>query len=104
LSRGLPPSNTQGQDIHLNGIFIDEASSDVSNYTYLSTLTTSARSHSFSPVIFNPGEVDTDRLYFNLADYIVMFENSYSYFSIGGENTSLSTIEPMYGSKTIIDI
>jgi len=41
---------------------------------------------------------------FNLADYIVMFENSYFYFSTGGGNASLDTIEPMYRSKSIIDI
>jgi hypothetical protein len=70
----------------------------------MSALTSAARSHSFSPVIFNSGEVDTDRTYFNLADYIIMFENSYSYFSTGGGNTSLSTIKSMYRSKTIIDI
>jgi hypothetical protein len=33
-----------------------------------------------------------------------MFENSYSYFSTGGGNTSLDTIEPMCRSKSIIDI
>jgi hypothetical protein len=80
----LPSSRTQAQDIHLNGIFIDEAPSDVGNYTYMSTLTSAAREHSFSLVIFNPGVVDTVRMYFNLADYIVMFENSYAYYSTGG--------------------
>jgi hypothetical protein len=70
----------------------------------MSTLTTAACSHSFSLVIFNPGAVDTDRMYFNLGDYIIMFENSYSYFSTGGGNNSLSTIKPMYRSKSIIDI
>jgi hypothetical protein len=100
----LPSSNTQVQDIHLNGIFIDEAPSDAGNYTYMSTLTSAAREHSFSLVIFNPGIVDTVRMYFNLADYIVMFENSYGYYSTGGGNASLDTIEPMYRRKSIIDI
>jgi hypothetical protein len=76
----------------------------VGNYTYISKLTSSARSHSFSPVIFNPGEAGTDRMYFNLADFIVMFENTYAYYSTGGGNTSLDTIQPMYRSKSIIDI
>ncbi|KAH8679501.1 Spherulation-specific family 4 [Tricladium varicosporioides] len=66
-------------DIHMSGIFFDEAPSDYKpeNYNYMSSITNYAQSTmgaSASHVIFNPGAV-ADSRYHALADVIVAFEN-----------------------------
>ncbi|KAH8594472.1 Spherulation-specific family 4-domain-containing protein [Bisporella sp. PMI_857] len=68
-----------GSDIHVDGIFFDEAVSQYneSNYEYMSTVTAYARSLNLPTIVFNPGAVSAPE-YYALADTIVAFENSAS--------------------------
>lgn len=66
-----------GGDIHLDGIFFDEAPSAWTAATtgaYMTNITNFARSN-FTSVTFNPGTT-TDAQFFTLADNIVVFENA----------------------------
>ncbi|KAF2764262.1 hypothetical protein EJ03DRAFT_321482 [Teratosphaeria nubilosa] len=65
------------QDIHLDGIFFDEAPSDGNCSSYMSNATSFARSTLTrgSTVLFNAGEA-VDSTYWSIADYINVFEDT----------------------------
>ncbi|KAI9742758.1 MAG: hypothetical protein M1818_003487 [Claussenomyces sp. TS43310] len=74
----------KNSDIHMDGIFFDEAPStwSATSGTYMTTVAQSARSTlaSGSTVVFNPGVV-ADARFYNIADNIIFFENSLSAYS-----------------------
>jgi hypothetical protein len=72
-------------DIHMDGIFFDEAVYEYNDTTssYMSSITSYAQNALGSgrdTIIFNPGTVVSTSWY-GIADYIVAFENSYSAYS-----------------------
>jgi hypothetical protein len=72
-------------DIHMDGIFFDEAVAEYNATTaeYMNSITAFARNALGSgrdTIVFNPGEqVATE--WYSIADYVVAFENSYSAYS-----------------------
>lgn len=71
-------------DIHMEGIFFDEAPTEYSKptYDYMSAVTNHARSALWADkvhVIFNPG-VNVDTRFYELADVVNSYENFYSEF------------------------
>ncbi|KAJ5522858.1 CAZyme family GH135 [Penicillium frequentans] len=73
----------KNQNIALSGIFFDEApnTNEQSSIHYMTKISNIARDHHLSTVIFNPGtklEEGSVNAYFEAADLIVEFENSYS--------------------------
>lgn len=74
-----------GADIHMDGIFFDEATSiwNASTSSYMSTVTAYAKAtmgSNRSTVVFNPG-TSTDSRFYSIADYINVFENDGSEYS-----------------------
>jgi hypothetical protein len=72
-------------DIHMSGIFFDEAVYEYNSTTfgYMTNITTFARSllgTGNDNIVFNPGEVVPSQWY-SLADYIVAFENGFTAYS-----------------------
>ncbi|KAJ5083121.1 Spherulation-specific family 4 [Penicillium angulare] len=67
-------------NITLSGIFFDEApsSNDSTLVSYMQQVSTTAKSNNLNTVVFNPGTKVEDEAYFDAADLIVEFENSYS--------------------------
>jgi hypothetical protein len=78
-------ANYQRKDIHMDGIFFDEAPQAYStaDYAYMSSVTSYVRSAfpaGRNRVTFNPGVLPESR-YFDLADTINVFEDYYSSYS-----------------------
>lgn len=78
-------ANYTDADIHVDGIFFDEAVAeyDESNAAYMDSITTFAKNAlgaGRDTVVFNPGLAVAAEWY-NIADYVVAFENSYSAYS-----------------------
>lgn len=71
-----------GADIHVDGIFFDEAPAvyTEADYTYMSTLSAFASSSQLTKIIFNPGTIP-DNHYYAIADTIIAFEDSYTAYS-----------------------
>jgi hypothetical protein len=69
------------KDVHMDGIFFDEAPAQysTSSYNYMSQISNTAR-NSLSYVAFNPGTMPDSR-YFDLADNICVWEDAYSHYS-----------------------
>lgn len=72
-------------DIHMNGIFFDEAVAEYNDTTaaYMSSITSFAKNAlgaGRDTVVFNPGE-QVDTAWYSIADSIVAFENAYSAYS-----------------------
>lgn len=72
-------------DIHMDGIFFDEAVAEYNDTTaeYMNSITSYAKDllgTSRDTIVFNPGEQVTTEWY-SIADYVVAFENSYSEYS-----------------------
>ncbi|KAJ5928795.1 Spherulation-specific family 4 [Penicillium verhagenii] len=70
------------KNITISGIFFDEAprTDDTSLISYMTEVADNARSHSMNTIVFNPGtklEEGAVNGYFDAADLIVEFENSY---------------------------
>lgn len=77
--------NYTSADIHMSGIFFDEAVATYNTTTlaYMTSITNFARSSlgaGNNAIVFNPGMVVVSGWY-SLADYIVAFENSYAAYS-----------------------
>jgi len=64
-------------DVHIDGIFFDEAPSDASNATYMRNATAFAKSTLTrgTTVLFNSGQA-VDKTYWSIADYINVFEDT----------------------------
>jgi hypothetical protein len=72
-------------DIHISGIFFDEAvyAYNKTTLAYMTNITTFARNllgPGNNTIVFNPGEVVPSQWY-SLADYIVAFENDFTAYS-----------------------
>jgi hypothetical protein len=72
-------------DIHISGIFFDEAvyTYNATTLEYMANITTFARNllgPGNNTIIFNPGEVVPSQWY-SFADYIVAFENTFTAYS-----------------------
>ena len=72
-------------DIHVSGIFFDEAVAEYNDTTsaYMSNITSYARNALGSgrhTIIFNPGQA-VSAFWYDIADYVVAFENSYTTYS-----------------------
>lgn len=72
-------AGSTGAALSVDGIFIDEAPTDSSCYTYMENATALVKSAattsgSDTTLVFNPGAA-VDSSYFGLADYINVFEN-----------------------------
>lgn len=89
-------------DIHMDGIFFDEAPSAYSKTTYstMTAITNYARSTIYADnvkVIFNPGVIPDSR-YYDIADTIVAFEDYYANYN----SKTLSTIPQVNRAKSAI--
>ncbi|KAJ5090085.1 CAZyme family [Penicillium argentinense] len=76
-------SSNKSKNITVSGIFFDEApnTNDADKISYMQSVSKSAKSGCLSTVVFNPGATLEDGSadgYFEAADLIVEFENSYS--------------------------
>jgi hypothetical protein len=96
-------SYTGGQDIHVDGIFFDEAPADYSSsdVAYMRTVTgyvKSAFPSGANHVAFNPGAT-ADASYFQIADSICIFESTYSQYSA---NTPSAVPAGQKAASTII--
>ncbi|KAK4555093.1 hypothetical protein LTR86_007859 [Recurvomyces mirabilis] len=76
------PGKCSNSDIHLTGIFYDEAPSDASSADYMSHLTTFAGETltKGNTSLFNSGQ-SVDSIFYNIADYINTFESSGSAYT-----------------------
>jgi hypothetical protein len=95
-------ASCSGADIYMDGIFFDKTPNAFSStsYEYMSNVTSYARSHIPSArVIFNPGVVP-DLMYFQLADYVNVFEDSYLAYS----SQTLGTIPTPIRAKSTVMI
>ena len=75
-----------GADIHMDGIFFDEAVAEYNTTTaaYISEISAHARSKlgaGWQTVVLNPGEV-VDTRFYQTGDLINVFENAFSAFSL----------------------
>lgn len=79
-------SKYTASDIHVDGIFLDEAPSNTSLVSYMSQQYTYIKSHlpsSGNTIITNPGCV-IDSAFYKYADYVNSFENSEVAWKAGG--------------------
>lgn len=93
-------SGYSGANIKVNGIFFDEApsASDSNDYTYMSNAASFAHG-GVSTVIFNPGQIITQSQYFDAADIVLDYENTYATFD---PNTTPQSIPSQYHAKSAI--
>jgi hypothetical protein len=71
------------EDMHVDGIFFDEAPTDTASVSYMAELSSFAKNAlgtGHNHLIFNPG-VMPDAGYFPLADQLLVFENYYSAYT-----------------------
>jgi hypothetical protein len=94
---------TNNSAIRMAGLFIDDAPNDysTSHFNFMKALYTAARSHSFYPVVSNPGTI-VDTRYYAAADNIVIFEDVYSNFA-DADVTSLPAAYRGNSSVVVID-
>ncbi|KAJ5759422.1 Spherulation-specific family 4 [Penicillium odoratum] len=86
------------KNIAVSGIFFDEAprTDDTSLISYMTEVADNARSHSLNTVVFNPGtklEEGAVNGYFDAADLIVEFENSYETWITAVPADEFSSVE-----------
>ncbi|KAJ5646875.1 Spherulation-specific family 4 [Penicillium lividum] len=86
------------KNIAVSGIFFDEAprTDDTSLISYMTEVADNARSHSLNTVVFNPGtklEEGAVNGYFDAADLIVEFENSYETWVTAVPADEFSSVE-----------
>ncbi|KAI9642132.1 hypothetical protein NHQ30_008934 [Ciborinia camelliae] len=88
-------------DIGIDGIFFDDAVNQwtSSSSTYMSSIAANAHALNFT-VTFNPGTI-ADGQFFDIADKIVMIEDSYSTYS-SGTGDSLKKISSIEGRKSSV--
>lgn len=77
-----------GSDIHMDGIFFDESPSDSGMYSYVQGIISAAKSTmtNGNTVILNPG-VNVPTNYYDIADYILAFENGYPQWTRKGPSS-----------------
>ena len=71
-------STNNADDVHIDGIFFDEAPDYANCTSYMSNITAFAKktlTHGGNTVLFNAG-VQVDAAYWSIADYINVFENT----------------------------
>ncbi|KAJ5513320.1 Spherulation-specific family 4 [Penicillium fimorum] len=98
-------ANYAEQNIRLSGIFFDEAADgeDPSKLAYFQNLSRKSKSSSLSTVVFNPGvklKADVAK-WFEAADFIVEFENTYANWVARAPDENFSTPEH-YGKDAVI--
>ncbi|KAJ5383677.1 Spherulation-specific family 4 [Penicillium concentricum] len=98
-------ANYAGRNIRLNGIFFDEASNgeDPSKLAYFQNLSRKSKSSSLNTVVFNPGvklKADVAK-WFEIADFIVEYENTYANWVAQAPDEHFSTSEH-YGKDAVI--
>ena len=97
-------TNYPAANIGVQGIFFDEAPSTLSNNTldYMTTIAQYAKNTlgaSRSHITFNPG-VPVDAKFYNIADTVVIFENTWAEFNYA---TTLSTLsEDLLEKSTVV--
>ncbi|KAJ5164367.1 Spherulation-specific family 4 [Penicillium coprophilum] len=94
-----------GQNIRLSGIFFDEApdGEDPSKLAYFQNLSRKSKSSSLNTVVFNPGvklKADVAK-WFEAADFIVEYENTYANWVARDPDEHLSTSE-YHGKDAVI--
>ncbi|KAJ5959447.1 Spherulation-specific family 4 [Penicillium vulpinum] len=94
-----------GKNIRLSGIFFDEASNgeDTSKLAYFQNLSRKSKSSSLNTVVFNPGvklKADVAK-WFEAADFIVEYENTYANWVALAPNEHFSTPDH-YGKNAVI--
>lgn len=81
-------ANYKASDIHVDGIFLDEAPTDTSKVAYMANLYSYVKKTlpSENTVITNPG-VRVDSAFYQYADYINAFENTQYFWDVQGPNS-----------------
>lgn len=101
-------SNWATKGLGMDGIFFDEAVSEISDtlYNYMANITCYARdtitttaNGGLAMVYFNPG-TEADIRYYTLADYIVMYEDTYAAYLTTDPEASETT--PMRNTAFIV--
>lgn len=83
-------ATVKNADIHVSGLFVDEAPSDTKYLDYMNTIDKQAKKvmTKGSRVWTNPG-VPVDSRFYNAADIINAYENTFDYWTKHGGNTSI---------------
>ncbi|KAF4632316.1 hypothetical protein G7Y89_g5817 [Cudoniella acicularis] len=91
------------QHIHVNGIFFDDAPIYYSDfaYGYMKNISSAARNMSLSTIVFNPGNLNTSSRYYDLADYLIISEDTFANLN---ETLLLSKTPRKYRKQTALII
>ncbi|KAK4986363.1 hypothetical protein LTR50_005341 [Elasticomyces elasticus] len=94
-------SGYAGADIHMDGIFFDEAPSSASLVPYMQSVSTYAKTTMTrgNITVFNAG-VNVDTGYYQYTDYVNVFENTYAAWTASG--SGVNSIPTTYRAKSTI--